>query len=146
MTTATFPAFIDAYVAALKARPLLNGVTVSTAPLGDDAVDRESIEFIGCEDAIEWSAIGRQRQDEDYAVTGVIYVVIPGKGEDTAKEARDRASLLLTEAQTALKDDPTLSITGIQHSLLSAANWVQYPNDDGRVCTVHIRVSVRARI
>lgn len=146
MTTATFPAYIDALTATLAARPGLAGVTVASAPLGDEDDGKKAIVFVDCTTTADWAALGRQRQDEGYTVKGVVLITKGGAGQAVAKTARNEASALLTEIKTALTDNPTQNVAGVLHSRVSAEDWVQGIGDGTRFCAVKFDVFVKARI
>ena len=149
-STSTFPGYLDALCAALKLRDALitPAVTVHSAPLADDAKLNEVVEFIGADDDIEWVALGARKQDESYVITGHIFVVRAGAGDLVAKDARDRANTVLGEIRATITDNEAgtnFGVAGVLFSRVSQAKWVQYANDDGRVCSIQFTIAVKAR-
>lgn len=77
-------------------------VVVSTAELRIDEAF-ESIEFGDVESDQDWELLGNLAREEQGTVHGLIWIVKPGSGEDTIKEARDRAVYLLTVVAVELR-------------------------------------------
>ncbi len=139
MSTITVNVFKDAYVAALRNRPGLAGVTIYDADETASDVDRESIIIGDWETDDEWHAMGGRRL-EVINITCNIVVRKP----DTAKAARDRAVQLLTEAKDELLTNPTVG--GVVKTAFVASHKGREGNasDGGRECEIEFIVTAQA--
>jgi hypothetical protein len=101
-------------------------------------------------DDLEAVALGNQRFDEAVNLECQVRVVRPGAGEEPAREAEDRAALLLSLVDTQLRTDPP----SVGNQTLRAevdsrdAALFAWQSGDGvavRACIVDFVVSYRAR-
>lgn len=111
-TTSQARAFEDALIEQLTEREDLAGVQVSIGPLGpDDTNEVESIQFYGCIQDEEWSALGARRREEMLTLRGELFVDVPGGGPQVIRQARDRAWELLSLIAHQLREDPHVNGT-----------------------------------
>lgn len=145
--TSTIPAVLDALKALLDARATtaLDGVEVWTAPSGDP-IPHECIQFFGTDGDQQWAALGNRRRRETYTITGAIFIIRLGAGQDKAKEARDRAYAILAELEDALRVAPTLGLPDRVEVQLATNNLDQGPQDNGRYAAIPFTLAVTAEL
>ncbi len=156
MSVSTLPAFLDALVAALEARPGLAGVTIYSGPVAPEDIGEAGIEF--AEDvSIDQTraAMGSTDMDESYSVTGSVLAAAPIVPKATktatinaaAKVARDRAFAILHEitAELATNDDMTDTVRDVAIATLDVHQAMAPEAQQGRACWVEFSLSVVAR-
>lgn len=140
----SFPAVIDALVAALQARAGLADVTVSSAPMGG-GTPRRAIVFMRATGDSEWAALGAGSREERYAVEGLIQSSDPRQEEAGAKATRDDAKALLDEIQAEVgRNKP--DVDEVRTSELVVLSWEQGLNPSGRFSQVAFEIRVTARL
>jgi hypothetical protein len=143
----TAPAFLDALKAQLENRENLANVTIATAPTSFDVL--ESIEYgYQVRGTQAWAALGQHRRKDEYIVSGAIWVAKPGKGEAIAKQARDRAFVLMGELEEQLQSDPYVNnaVTGDIGAQLTRGDLDQWPGDQQRIARILFEITCKARI
>lgn len=149
MATTTVPAFLDALKTALEARAGLVGVTIATCPLAEEAI--ESIEFgYRITGTQGWAAMGQRRREDNYVITGIVWIAKDGGGETAqaaAKEARDRVYELFAELEAQLRDTPWLTniVAGLG-AQLTRVDFDQWYDDAKRIARMTFEISVSGRI
>ena len=146
MATTTVPAFLDALKTALEARAGLAGVTIATCPLKEEAI--ESIEFgYRITGTQGWAAFGQRSREDNYVITGIVWIAKDGAGETVAKEARGRVYDLFAELEEQLRDQPWLTnvVAGLG-AQLTRADFDQWYDDAKRIARMTFDISVSGRI
>lgn len=146
MATTTVPAFLDALKAQLEARLALADVGIYTSPQNEEVT--QSIEFGYRVNGTQgWAALGQRARNDDYTITGIIWIAKDGAGEAVAKEARDRVYALFAELEAQLRTAPwgnnTLSGLGAQ---LRRADFTQFYGDGQRLARLEFDIEVKTRI
>lgn len=146
MATWKGPDFLDALKTRLEARAGLAGVQINSAPMGADTA-KEAITFHDLDGEQTWAALGQERKKDAFTVDGTTWINKPGKGETIAKEARDRAAVLLAEVEAELKNAFT-SVDGNQIRKLNLSNvgLAQGANDQGRWAQVTFSIDVEVQL
>lgn len=142
--TSTASAFMAALVDALLLRPALEGMQITSAPMGEYS----ALESIQLDDAVapqEAAQLGNQRRREDYTVNGEIWIVKPGADEPVIREARDRAYAIAGEIERALRDDPAMGAT-VHVAQYAGADLAQGIHPDGRWAQLDFRIAVTAYV
>ena len=151
MSTSSIPAYIDALLAALRARPALQAedVLVSDSfPMGD--LSEVRLLTVGGQDdptatgEQASASLGRQRREEDY-VLNLYGSALTGDGDQ--KAVRDQAFGLMAEVEDLLRDDPTLGNT-VRESYVEGGITLsqQKPEHGGRWAEVAFTIHVKNRI
>lgn len=141
--TSKVDAFMTAVADGLALRAGLDGVQVTSGWVSDP--QRESIQLVDAEMTQTWGAIGNTRREEEFTVTAVVWVVVPGKGEAVIRECRGRAFELLAEVEDYLRvavrgnGDPVLREI-VRAFELEGAVLEQGANQEGRWCQLTFRV------
>lgn len=145
---------LDARLAALAIAlpdPTLADVVVSTGPLRiDEAL--ETIEFGDADIDSAWSALGNRPREETGTVQGLVWIVVPGAGEETIAAARDRAILLMDviarelrenfgQWRTSQQDDSAVRKAALKTIALS-----QGAIESGRICRIIFTIDYDARL
>lgn len=146
MADTTAPAFLDALKAQLEAREGLSKVGIYTSPQNEEVT--QSIEFgYRITGTQGWAALGQRARNDDYTVTGIIWIAQDGAGESAAKEARDRVYALFAELEAELSAGPwvdeSLNALGAQ---LTRADFSQWYDDRKRMARMEFDITCRARI
>lgn len=145
MATTTVPAFLDALKAQLEARSGLAGVGIFTSPQNEEVT--ESIEFgYRITGTQGWAALGQRARNDDYTVTGIIWIAKDGAGEATAKEARDRVYELFGELEEQLRTDPWANQSVTVQAHLTRADFSQWYGDHQRIARMEFDITCKARI
>jgi len=125
----------------------LAGVQVASAFLGDQSL-RESIQLSGPDDIDqEHATLGRRplSKDETVTLSGFVFVLRPGAGEDTIRAARSRAVALGSEIEQFIAADP--SVGGVvKWAQFAAAGMREGAHPDGRACMLDFTVKAFSRL
>ncbi len=133
-TVWTMARYVTALRDGLRARPstdlspaanLGDEVDIMSAPMSRDDMEREAIVIVNVTAEEEPSAIRGEsaRHEEVYDVNGVVYVEVIGSKEEDAVEARDRATLLMGEVETYVRNTPDAGLNAIGSQVIRVA-WV----------------------
>lgn len=144
-TITTFAEFLDSYRELLIARPGLIDVNVFTGDMPSPDSGLESIQFIHVEQAEAATAHGNCRREEEYTVSGVIWIERPDAGEEVIKEARDRAVAIYREMALQILETKHIGgahITAWMKALQSAS----IPSSTGRICWINFEIRVKAQL
>lgn len=142
---ASVPVVFDTLKATLDARAGLADVRIRTGVTGDTQ-GRDSLMLYGVEAEHEWGALGNQRIDEEYTITGSIWVYRRG-GDDEAdmKAARDATFAIYDELLGTLRDDPRIDQNVIQ-SIAAGYQFVQVFESEYRVGRMEFDIRVKNAI
>ncbi|WP_027930697.1 hypothetical protein [Amycolatopsis thermoflava] len=130
MTQWTFPAAVDAIVAALQAAgltvwdgPIVSGNYDDAVYIGYDGISAAGDEEPAGTTTQEWAAIGQRKRDEENTITCAVVALI-GDSETSWKPVRDRIAAMVETVGQVLRDDsalgPSLGFTGRPYSM---AEW-----------------------
>lgn len=148
-TTSTVTDFKTAVVAALAARPELNGVQVSYAWPGPQTRS-EAIFFsesLSGDSTVPTIKAGRKQREESYDLEIVVWVFHnAGTAATAAQSAEVRAFELMQSVDDYLADDPRAGLTTIQWARLGAFDSQLAPSDKGWACAHSRTISVAARL
>jgi hypothetical protein len=126
-------------------------VVVSTAGLRIDEAF-ESIEFDSATIETDWAAIGNRPREERTTVTGLVWVVKPGAGEETIKAARDRAILLLDVLAQELRANfgqwrtSQQADSAVRKSALKSLELTQGALESGRIARIAFTIDYDDRL
>lgn len=137
----TFHSFITALRDELIEREGLQGVQVTSAPVGNETDPGESVWFHDIDLTQTWGLIGNRRRDETFTVEGVVWVQREGAGEDLADEVRGRAHEILSEIGDTLRVKVTTD-RRFKGAEFARARIAQGFNDGGRICRIDFAISV----
>jgi hypothetical protein len=130
----------------LAADPRLARVTIVTGAVDPDSAGPESIQFTEIEETAEWRQVGPLALEATATVTGFIWVVRPGGGEEAIRAARARADELRAVVLETLLADPTIGRT-VESARVSGATYDQGVTGDGqRACRVTFRIVLTAHV
>jgi hypothetical protein len=146
-----FGDFLDAFKAALDARPGLAGVTVYTYDPSPD-VDMAAVIVLGSGQITgntPWAALGQLRRTDEMTITATVAATRPGAGETVAKAARDRAEALAVEVLEELKTlpavgDNTLKADDIGYVVDQVA--AELAGVASRICFLDLTFTISVRV
>lgn len=143
MATSTITAYRSALQAKLAARAGLAGVQISYGmPTG--ALSREHILFGEVNATQEYRTVGGASglKYENYDMTVHVGVVREGRQQQQADE---RALVIMTEIESAIRSDPSCSNT-VLVSQLSAYRLEPITSEQSRLTLLTLTITVQARI
>lgn len=156
MRTWIMPEYLTAMRDKLKLRPGLQGVMIYSSPMNHEDIEQETIVFIDVDSLEDYAVIGSSQaktRNDTFIVNGVIWVQVPGAGEDIAVEARNRAAVLLGELETEIRADPSfgLNVAGTQKVISARVARKELrqgisPSDHYRVGLIEFDIEVKTRI
>jgi hypothetical protein len=134
----------------IAARPALAGIPVLYGKATREAQVAPEMLWLGSiEDGdIDWAALGRVRQAEEYTV-GITAVKETVGDTNTAEyDTEARVAELLTEARLALQNDPTLNNLLSEGVTFEAGSITTDPTEEpaGWLSIAQIRVRCQARV
>jgi hypothetical protein len=147
VTTSTAPTVRAALIAALDARPGLNGVTVTHFWQGD-ADTQEAIYLGNTTLNNEWVVLraGRKPREEEYRIVLHVRCMTPG---EWGPAAETRIFALLAEVENLVADDPAIGLAATYPTLrmiiaeMTVDPVVLEPGGIGAVATLTIEVHNR---
>lgn len=145
MATSQMHTFLDTLADRLRDREALTNVAVLTSIMGDDTPN-ESIVFISGDSDQEWAPFGNRTRDEEFSLLGAVWIQSPGAGEEAAKEARDRAFLLLGEVEDQLREDPKVGGTALLGAAFTGVRLDQGIAPNGRWVLLEFDIRAKTRL
>jgi len=145
-TVTAIGSFLDGLRTALDARPGLAGVAIFTAPVSHLDIGDEAIVFaVGSVKGEYGYRIGAPHVivSEQFSVDGRVWIVKGGSGEETIKEARDRALEILEEVHDELATNDTVSGI-VRDARVVSVTLDQYVIDGGRDCRLAFDIRVQS--
>lgn len=125
---------------------------VLAAPVSDKELPKEAIVLIRARADEEAAALGGRRNEEEYVIEGAIQTrAILGEQtppEAAAKEARDRALVLLGYVEAEVRLNPNqASLDGFRSATVVGKTLDQLvePGGGGRICVIGFDVRVKTR-
>jgi hypothetical protein len=155
----TVPAFQDAFIAQLRARPALLNVSVVTGPPSPGiAQESQWISLLEVTGQEKWAAMGRLSREETY--TQRVYIsVITRDGASDATNGRNIAYALRAEVSEQLHIDPTINDSVWQSQITDKNEFyprlgISVPNSSGgmtvdlsyREAAVYFDIFIRTRM
>jgi hypothetical protein len=129
--------------AAFAADPALAQVRAYAAMIGDDPLPLEFVEWHGTEDiGITWAALGNLRIKEEYTLTGAVFILKPGAGEDVADAARLRVFAIFNAVAATVRADPSLGGVVLRSGPVTPGNPDERPVEGGRAAALLLRLPV----
>lgn len=124
----------------------LTGVNVFTAHPGDEA-GTEAVILHTVRNHQSPQGFGAPHlREETYVVEGVVFIARGGAGETVIKDARDRATALLVEVETQVRDDPKISGTVASAQIGDQVLEQGFNADLGRFAQWRFEIEVQASI
>ncbi len=121
---------IDELVENLSERPGFSGVAVASSDLGSEWANqnRKALVFVGARIEQQPMGMGQNYRMETITLSGDLWCVSQGQGEDAAQEARDGALAIEAELETYLSEQPTLDGVGLNVEMdsfeLDSGPWI----------------------
>jgi hypothetical protein len=139
------PGVFDTLKAKLDAREALDGVQIRTGVAGDTH-GRDSLALYGVEAEHEWGLLGNRAINEEYTITGSIWVYRRG-GNDEAdmKAARDATFAIYNELLETIRDDPRID-QNVRQSLAAGYQFVQVYESEYRVGRMEFDIRVENQL
>ena len=150
-TATTLGDFLDKLRTNLTVLPAMAGVAVYTGPVDHLSIGAEAVVFAVEAESNEYSyrTLPAVEVFEQYEVTGRIWIVKAGGGEDIIKAARDRALALLgvVGVELAAHNSPTTATQaafGVDDARISGWTLEQFVIDGGRDCRISFTIRAKA--
>lgn len=134
----------------IAARPALTGIPVRYGKATREAQVAPEMLWLGSiEDGdIDWAALGRVRQVEEYTIGISAVKETPGDTDTAEYDTEARVAELLTEARLALQNDPTLGGLLSEGVTFEGGSITIDPTEEpaGWLAIAQIRVRCQARV
>lgn len=140
-------------LAASTPDPTLAEVLVHTAIQRLDEAG-EAIEFgdVATDSDADWATFGDLRREEEGRLGGLIWIVVPGSGEEVIKQSRDRAFALFHIVAQELRANPGQgyptpnTAQAVRVAAIARFQFLQAPLDTGRLAQIKFVIEYKGRL